>query len=113
MGPAEGFCEAASVEPDSAEADLAEPDLGGKAMPTAAEDAAPEVADEPEMPAEALAVTEVGSTDAPNAGSDHRSAAMAALNAGDEAVSEPVPAGTPRTDTRATAGHAAAADVAA
>src|SRR3546814_5301475 len=64
MEPAEGFGEAASVEPDSAGADLAEPDLGENAMPTAAEDAAPEVADETEMPAEAFAVTAVGSTDA-------------------------------------------------
>src|SRR3546814_15078303 len=90
MEPAEGFGEAASVEPDSAEADLAEPDLGEKAMPTAAEDAAPEVADETEMPAEAFAVTEVGSTDAPNAASDDLLAALAELNAGDGAFAEAV-----------------------
>src|SRR3546814_12616120 len=81
-------------------------------MPTAAEDAAPEVADETEMPAEAFAVTEVGSTDAPNAESDDLFAAMAELNAGDEAFAEAVAEGTPPTESEAPAAEAAVAEVA-
>src|SRR3546814_13742176 len=81
-------------------------------MPTAAEDAAPEGADETEMPAEAFAVTEVGSTDAPNAESDDLFAAMAELNAGDEAFAEAVAEGTPPTESEAPAAEAAVAEVA-
>src|SRR3546814_1327118 len=81
-------------------------------MPTAAEDAAPEVADETEMPAEACALNEVGSTDAPNAESDDLVAAMAELNAGDEAFAEAVAEGTPPTESEAPAAEAAVAEVA-
>src|SRR3546814_4304117 len=91
MEPAEGFGEAASVEPDSAEADLAEPDLGEKAMPTAAEDAAQEVPDETEMPAEAVAGTEVGSTNAPHAESDDHFATTEELQPADEVYDTAVP----------------------
>src|SRR3546814_13413437 len=113
MEPAEGFGEAASVEPDSAEADLAEPDLGEKAMPTAAEDAAPEVADETEMPAEAFAGTGVAATGAPHPESDDLLAVMAEPTPGAEALPEAVAVRTPPKPSAAHAADGAAAAEAA
>src|SRR3546814_16246900 len=54
----------------------------------------------------------VGSTDAPNAESDDLFAAMAELNAGDEAFAEAVAEGTPPTESEAPAAEAAVAEVA-